>query len=176
MKKLLAPIVIAMSLAACGGGGGGGSDTNPNLGAKHTYINQGGLIWSETLVGVYPYEDPQGYMSDTASYQCSGSSSTNGGPQVMDNFNGEKGWSIPTLAQFDNFYKYNPKPASWGTGKIWAQGTGNIKLVDGKIVVSMFSTINQIDSTTGKHSSLQYTENTKIGAYLAMVVCVKEVK
>ncbi len=106
-------------LVACGGGG---SNT------PKSYYTQGGLLWSGTLSGSLPaglflWNGVATFMRDTPGYQCSGSSSVNGGPILPDNFNKESGWRLPTLNELKALYAVNKTPPDWTIGMVWSDNS-----------------------------------------------------
>jgi hypothetical protein len=112
---------IAASLTACGGGGGGDTSSTPQ-----GYYTQGGLMWSQTLSGTLPGDQflwNANLMVDSASYQCSGRQSINGGAEVPNNFNKEAGWRLPLIAELKALYAVNPTPPNWKIGMVWADSS-----------------------------------------------------
>lgn len=129
MMKRLFGVVLAAILAGCGGGG----DSSPSApAAQPTYFQQGGLTWSSTSNQTYYYV-PLGSLMDLSQsngYYCNGS--TNG---VLNNFNKEPGWRLPTFSELQKLYKEMPKPPGWTIGPVWASGNSAINFADGGIII-----------------------------------------
>lgn len=42
----------------------------------------------------------------------------------MTNFNGEKGWRVPTLEELKALRAVQPQPAGWVIGRVWSSSAG----------------------------------------------------
>lgn len=130
MKRLLSVAMIA-ALTGCGGGtdsGTSGGNSNPPVSTSPvTYFQQGGLTWSSTSASTY-IDVPLGSslpLNPSAGYYCSGK--VNG---VIDNFNKEEGWRLPTLTELQSLYTAMPKPPGFANGRVWAAGSTGMFAVD----------------------------------------------
>jgi hypothetical protein len=118
--------------SACGGGGDSGSASNQTPAASYTYFQQGGLTWSSTSAQTYRYV-PLGSsipLDQSNGYFCNGS--TNG---VIDNFNKQTGWRLPTQIELQNLYKEMPRPPGFVIGRVWMDNNGAIDFATGGIVI-----------------------------------------
>lgn len=126
MSMRLRLLVLAASstflAAGCGGGGDGGQDgrSYPPV----TYMTVNGLVWSSTTSqtavsrpGLYVTLDvtPGAYCTQET---CSGGSCR------MTNFNGEKGWRVPTIEELRALRAVQPRPPGWVIGRVWSSSGG----------------------------------------------------
>lgn len=132
MKRLLGVIAL-VAISGCGGGSGdgggtGGGTSSPPISASQiTYFEQGGLTWSSTSAATY-IDVPLGSslpLNPSARYYCSGK--VNG---VVDNFNKQEGWRLPTLVELQALYSAMPKPPGFASGRVWASGSTGMFAVD----------------------------------------------
>lgn len=128
-------VAAAASVAACGGG-----DNDKTDGPSYppvTYATINGLVWSSTTSqtavsrpGLYVTLDvtPQSY--------CTQETCSNGSCR-MTNFNGEKGWRVPTRDELKALYAVQPKPPGWVIGRVWSSSGGwSLDFTNGREVYS----------------------------------------
>ena len=108
MKKLLIPIVIAMSLAACGGGGGGSSTPSAPPVVVHPLEKYDGQYFGECTDGGHSRNlmVMQAYSTDST-YLATGKVIYYTGKGCTGTVSGQLVWSVPDSAKWKSTSTHN---------------------------------------------------------------------